>query len=90
MGFKVTVEDSKCVQANAFIQEGLFHEFIIKEDQVTFKINLTVLLVSMISFRKFITRICKLYLHVYAKSTKLVSISSLNSLKLHILLNINI
>jgi cell cycle checkpoint protein len=48
MGFKVTVEDSKCVQANAFIQEGLFHEFVIKEDQIIFKINLTVLLVGTI------------------------------------------
>ena len=47
MGFKVTVEDAKCIQANAFIQEGIFQEFAIKEDQITFKINLTVLLVSM-------------------------------------------
>lgn len=47
MGFKVTVEDSKCVQANAFIQEALFHEFVMKEDQITFKINLTVLLVCI-------------------------------------------
>ena len=46
MGFKVTVEDAKCIQANAFIQEGIFQEFAIKEDQITFKINLTVLLVS--------------------------------------------
>ncbi|XP_064612700.1 cell cycle checkpoint protein RAD1-like [Liolophura sinensis] len=44
MGFKVTVEDAKCVQANAFIQAGIFHEFVIKEEQVTFKINLTVLM----------------------------------------------
>lgn len=44
-GLKVTVEDSKCVQANAFIQESIFHQFIIKEDQMAFKINLTVLLV---------------------------------------------
>ena len=47
MGFKVTVEDAKCIQANAFIQEGIFQDFAIKEDQITFKINLTVLLVSM-------------------------------------------
>ena len=46
MGFKVTVEDAKCIQANAFIQEGIFQEFVIKEEQLTFKINLTVLLVS--------------------------------------------
>ena len=45
-GLKVTVEDAKCVQANAFLQTGLFQEFKIKEDHVTFKINLTVLLVS--------------------------------------------
>ena len=46
MGLKVTVEDAKCIQANAFIQEGIFQEYSIKEDQITFKINLTVLLVS--------------------------------------------
>lgn len=50
MGLKVTVEDAKCVQANAFIQEGLFHEFNIKEDQITFKINLTVLLECLTIF----------------------------------------
>ncbi|ELT99083.1 hypothetical protein CAPTEDRAFT_116275 [Capitella teleta] len=43
-GLKVTVEDCKCVQANAFLQSSLFQEFVIKEEQVTFKINLTVLL----------------------------------------------
>jgi len=46
MGFKVTVEDAKCIQANAFIQEGIFQKYTIKEEQLTFKINLTVLLVS--------------------------------------------
>ncbi|CAL1538335.1 unnamed protein product [Lymnaea stagnalis] len=44
MGLKVTVEDAKCVQANAFIQSDLFHHYNIKEDQLAFKINLTVLL----------------------------------------------
>ncbi|XP_013416653.1 cell cycle checkpoint protein RAD1 [Lingula anatina] len=43
-GLKVTVEDAKCVQANAFLQAEVFQEFIIKEEQATFKINLTVLL----------------------------------------------
>ncbi|XP_046562563.1 cell cycle checkpoint protein RAD1-like [Haliotis rubra] len=50
MGLKVTVEDAKCVQANAFIQEAIFHEFSIKEDQITFKINLTVLLECLTIF----------------------------------------
>ncbi|KAK3083652.1 hypothetical protein FSP39_000809 [Pinctada imbricata] len=50
MGLKVTVEDSKCVQANAFIQEGIFHEYAVQEDQVTFKINLTVLLECLTIF----------------------------------------
>ena len=50
MGLKVTVEDAKCVQANAFIQEAIFHEFTIKEEQVMFKINLTVLLVICCEF----------------------------------------
>ncbi|CAH1801624.1 unnamed protein product [Owenia fusiformis] len=43
-GIKLTVEESKCLQANAFIHAGVFQEFIIKEEQSTFKINLTVLL----------------------------------------------
>lgn len=43
-GIKVTVENAKCVQANAFIQAGIFQEFIVQEESVTFRINLTVLL----------------------------------------------
>ncbi|XP_061654914.1 cell cycle checkpoint protein RAD1 isoform X3 [Phyllopteryx taeniolatus] len=43
-GLKVTVENSKCLQANAFIQAEIFQEFTIKEDMVGLKINLTVLL----------------------------------------------
>ncbi|XP_049593644.1 cell cycle checkpoint protein RAD1 [Syngnathus scovelli] len=43
-GLKVTVEDSKCLQANAFIQAEIFQEFTIKEDVVGLQINLTVLL----------------------------------------------
>ncbi|WAR02993.1 RAD1-like protein [Mya arenaria] len=50
MGLKVTVEDAKCIQANAFIQEGIFQEYAIKEDQLTFKINLTVLLECLTIF----------------------------------------
>ncbi|XP_060586859.1 cell cycle checkpoint protein RAD1-like isoform X1 [Ruditapes philippinarum] len=50
MGLKVTVEDAKCIQANAFIQEGIFQEFTIKEEQLTFKINLTVLLECLTIF----------------------------------------
>ena len=46
-GLKVTVEDAKCLQANAFIQSGLFQEFILRQEQTTFKICLTVLLVSI-------------------------------------------
>lgn len=45
-GLKVTVEDAKCVQANAFMQAGLFQEYTLKEEQTTFKVNLTVLLVG--------------------------------------------
>lgn len=43
-GIKVTVENAKCVQANAFIQAGIFQEFTVQEESVTFRINLTVLL----------------------------------------------
>ena len=45
-GLKVTVEDAKCVQANAFIQSAIFNHFLLTVDQATFKINLTVLIVS--------------------------------------------
>ncbi|CAH6787367.1 cell cycle checkpoint protein RAD1 [Phodopus roborovskii] len=43
-GLKVTVENAKCVQANAFIQAEVFQEFITREESVTFRINLTILL----------------------------------------------
>ncbi|KAM5264532.1 cell cycle checkpoint protein RAD1 [Ctenodactylus gundi] len=43
-GIKVTVENAKCVQANAFIQAGVFQEFVVQEESVIFQINLTVLL----------------------------------------------
>ncbi|KAM9096165.1 LOW QUALITY PROTEIN: cell cycle checkpoint protein RAD1 [Sarcophilus harrisii] len=43
-GIKVTVENAKCLQANAFIQVGIFQEFIVREESITFRINLTVLL----------------------------------------------
>ncbi|XP_066458550.1 cell cycle checkpoint protein RAD1 [Eleutherodactylus coqui] len=43
-GLKVTVENAKCLQANAFIQAGIFQEFSVREDSVVFRINLTVLL----------------------------------------------
>ncbi|KAG8235409.1 hypothetical protein J437_LFUL018628 [Ladona fulva] len=41
-GLKVTVEDGKSIQANAFIQSDMFQEFSLSEDTVTFQINLTV------------------------------------------------
>ncbi|PIO26466.1 hypothetical protein AB205_0167630 [Aquarana catesbeiana] len=43
-GLKFTVENAKCLQANAFIQAGIFQEFSIQEESVIFRINLTVLL----------------------------------------------
>lgn len=43
-GLKITTEDSKCVQANAFVQAGLFSDFTIRQEQATFKVNLAVLL----------------------------------------------
>ncbi|MBN3305300.1 cell cycle checkpoint protein RAD1 [Amia ocellicauda] len=43
-GLKVTVEDSKCLQANAFIQAEIFQEYAIQEDSLSFGVNLTVLL----------------------------------------------
>uniref|UniRef100_A0A8C9T562 RAD1 homolog (S. pombe) n=1 Tax=Scleropages formosus TaxID=113540 RepID=A0A8C9T562_SCLFO len=45
-GLKVTVENSKCVQANAFIQAEIFQEFTIHEDSVNFQVNLTMSLLK--------------------------------------------
>ncbi|XP_021235656.1 cell cycle checkpoint protein RAD1 isoform X2 [Numida meleagris] len=43
-GLQVTVEDAKCIQANAFIQAEIFQEFHVQEESVMFRINLAVLL----------------------------------------------
>jgi len=43
-GLKITVEDTKAVQANAYIQSSLFHDYTIKDQPVIFKVNLSVLL----------------------------------------------
>jgi len=50
LGLKVTVEESKAAQANAFVQEGLFHQYQVSQDQLAFKINLTVLLECLTIF----------------------------------------
>jgi len=42
-GLKVTVEDTKCVQANAFLQSDLFSQYQLKEDNVNFCVSLPVL-----------------------------------------------
>ncbi|XP_057295148.1 cell cycle checkpoint protein RAD1-like [Hydractinia symbiolongicarpus] len=43
-GLKVTVEESKYLQASAFVQSSVFQEYFFSEESATFKINLTVLL----------------------------------------------
>jgi len=51
-GIKVTVEDAKCVQTNAFIKAEIFHEFLLKagrgdeegSDDLSFSVNLGVVL----------------------------------------------
>uniref|UniRef100_A0A0K8RWV2 Cell cycle checkpoint protein RAD1 n=1 Tax=Crotalus horridus TaxID=35024 RepID=A0A0K8RWV2_CROHD len=43
-GLKFTVENAKSLQANAFIQAGIFQEFVVREESVMFRINLSVLL----------------------------------------------
>lgn len=48
-GLKVTVEDSKCVQASAYIPSNVFEEFNLKED-VIFKMNLSVLVECLCMF----------------------------------------
>ncbi|RZF46464.1 hypothetical protein LSTR_LSTR012539 [Laodelphax striatellus] len=42
-GLKVVVEDSKCVQASAFVGEDLFQEFHLRTDQLVFCLDLTVM-----------------------------------------------
>lgn len=49
-GLKVTVEDTKCVQANAFLQSDLFSQYVLKEENVNFCISLQVLSVSGLWF----------------------------------------
>ena len=44
-GLKITVEEAKCALANAFIQSSVFQQFTLNEEQATFTINLTVLMV---------------------------------------------
>ncbi|XP_015681800.1 cell cycle checkpoint protein RAD1 [Protobothrops mucrosquamatus] len=43
-GLKFTVENAKSLQANAFIQAGIFQEFVVREESLMFRINLSVLL----------------------------------------------
>ncbi|XP_032793542.1 cell cycle checkpoint protein RAD1 isoform X2 [Daphnia magna] len=43
-GLKVTVEDMKSVQLNAFIEPGIFQSYVVKEEEIKFQLNLTVLL----------------------------------------------
>eukprot|EP00794_Sanderia_malayensis_P014016 gene14017-15474_t len=43
-GLKITVEDSKYVQASAFVQVQMFQEYSFTEEEGTFQINLAVML----------------------------------------------
>ncbi|PIK33949.1 putative cell cycle checkpoint protein RAD1 [Apostichopus japonicus] len=43
-GLKVTVETAKCIQANAFLQSEVFQEYRLKENNISFQINLTILM----------------------------------------------
>lgn len=43
-GVKVTVEESKCAQVNAFLQSDLFQTFNFTSDTIVFRINLNVLM----------------------------------------------
>lgn len=48
-GLKFTVEDAKCMQANAYIPTAIFHEFHLKTN-VTFSINLNILVDCLCMF----------------------------------------
>ncbi|CAI2737743.1 unnamed protein product, partial [Dicrocoelium dendriticum] len=43
-GLKITVEDAKCIQGNAFLQAELFRDYRISKEVVSFKTNLSVLI----------------------------------------------
>ena len=43
-GIKVTVEESKCAQVNAFLQSALFQEYTYNDETIVFMINLNVLM----------------------------------------------
>ncbi|KAF5395739.1 Cell cycle checkpoint protein RAD1 [Paragonimus heterotremus] len=43
-GLKVTVEDAKCIQGNAFLHAELFREYKLSKDVISFKTNINVLI----------------------------------------------
>ena len=43
-GFKISCEDAKCTQGTAFVHKELFQEFIVKEECVSIKIKLSILI----------------------------------------------
>ena len=48
-GFKVTVEQAKCVQANAFIQAAMFQLYSYNDDKLcVFRININALIVGIV------------------------------------------
>jgi len=51
-GLKVIVEEAKCMQGNAFLQASLFQPFQLSQDQVTFRVNLSVFLDCLNMFGK--------------------------------------
>ena len=44
----MTVEDAKCMQANAFIQAAVFQEYQCRKSSAIFRINLTILMVTLV------------------------------------------
>jgi len=51
-GLKVIVEEAKSMQGNAFIQSSLFQPYELNEEQVTFRVNLSVFLDCLNMFGK--------------------------------------
>ena len=57
-GIKVTVEQAKCVQANAFIQAAIFQHFSFLPDApAVFRINLNALIVSSWKYTDYTLRL---------------------------------
>lgn len=45
-GLQITVEESKCVQGNLFLEQSMFKVYKVSKNCITFKINIKILIVT--------------------------------------------